>query len=253
MKTRTPIWRNSVGAALWLALAASVRAAGPQASADYQATIESIDGGGLRAASADYTGDGSFGPGNFITSADYKQRGGYAGQLNNLPVAGVTTVYRTGGFRLLIAMANVTSNWSDTDGYPVFLTGIHLTSANGTHLTTNATYIFYTNSPNVNDQITYGIRDGQGERAQGLVSVVVVTNTTGQSTSITVSGNAATPAFGGIPGYTYRVQRSTNLVAWLTIWTTNAPPSGTFQFTDTFGDLGGNIPSSVYYRLTWSP
>jgi hypothetical protein len=128
-----------------------------------------------------------------------------------------------------------------------------LVTTNNVHLITNATYIFYTNSPNVNDQIAYTIRDAQGESASGMISVMVVTNTTGQSQGLTVGGGTATAQFAGIPGYTYSVQRSTNLVNWVKIWTTNAPPGGLFQFTDTFSGLGEIAPSSAYYRLSWSP
>jgi hypothetical protein len=240
-------------AALWLALASSARA-GSQGSADYSSGIESNDGGGSRAASADYSGASSFGAGNLVASADYAQRGGYAGQLPNAPVAGLTTIYRTAGTRLLISLANVTNNWADVDGSRIFLAGMNLVTANNVHLTTNATFIFYTNSPNVNDQITYAIRDAQGESAAGVISVTVVTNMTGQSQGIVVGGNGtATAQFSGIPGFNYSVQRSTNLVNWVTVLATNAPPSGLFQFTDTFSDLGGNAPVSAYYRLSWSP
>lgn len=240
-------------AAFWLALAMASRA-GSQGSADYSAGLESSDGGGSRASSADYSSDTSLGAGNFVSSADYAQRGGYAGQLPNAPVAGLTTVYRTAGTRLLISLANVTNNWTDADGSRVFLAGMNLVTANNVHLTTNATFIFYTNSPNVNDQIAYAIRDAQGESAAGVISVMVVTNTTGQSQGIAVSENGtATAQFAGIPGFNYSVQRSTNLVNWVTVLATNAPPSGLFQFTDTFSDLGGNAPSSAYYRLSWSP
>jgi hypothetical protein len=239
-------------AALWLALTAMSRA-GSQGSADYSSGIESNDGGGSRAASADYSSAGSFGAGSFITSADYTQRGGYAGQLPNAPVAGVATVYRTAGTRLLISLTNVTNSWTDADGSPVFLAGMNLVTTNNVYLTTNATYIFYTNSPNVNDQINYTIRDAQGESAAGTISVIVITTVTGQSRGIVVSGSGtATAQFAGIPGYTYSVQRSTNLVNWVTVLATNAPPGGLFQFTDTFSDLGGIAPSSAYYRLSWS-
>lgn len=237
---------------LWLAVAALSRA-GSQGSADYSAGVESIDGGGSRAASADYSSEGSFGPGRFIASADYTQRGGYAGQLPNAPVAGVATAYRTAGTRLLISLANVTNNWTDADGSPVFLAGMNLVTTNNVYLTTNATYIFYTNSPNVNDQISYTIRDAQGESAAGTISVIVITTVTGQSLGIVVSGSGmATAQFAGIPGYSYGVQRSTNLLSWVTVLATNAPPGGLFQFTDTFSDLGGIAPSSAYYRLSWS-
>ncbi len=239
-------------------MAASSRA-GPQSSADYNFTTESIDGGGLRMSSADYTSDGSFSAGNFIASADYQQRGGYAGQLPNPPVAGTTLVYRTAGTRLLISLANVTNHWTDADGSRMFLAGMDLVTTNNVHLTTNATYIFYTNSPNVNDQIAYTIRDAQGEGAAGVISVIVITAVTGQPQGLTVQGltasehRTATARFAGIPGYTYSVQRSTNLLNWVTVLATNAPPSGLFQFTDNFGDLGGIAPASAYYRLSWSP
>jgi hypothetical protein len=238
-------------AALWLALSA-ISHAGPQGSADYSSGVESVDGGGSPSASVDYSGAGSSGVGGFATSPDYAQRGGYAGQLPNAPVAGVTTVYRTAGTRLLISLSNVTNNWTDADGSTVFLAGMNLVTTNNVHLTTNATYIFYTNSPNVTDQITYTIRDAQGESAAGAISVMVITTVTGQSRGVAVGGGSATAQFAGIPGYTYSVQRSTNLVNWVTVLATNAPPGGLFQFTDTFSDLGGIAPSSAYYRLSWS-
>ena len=219
MKSGAPIWK--IAMFLWPVLASLAHAAGQQSSADYQFTVESIDSGGLLASSGDYPGDGSFGAGSFSTSADYAQRGGYTGQLNN--------------FRSALA-------------------GINYTSTNKVKLTTNAPYIFHTNSPNLNNQIVYAIRDGQGGSASVAVAVAVAgMNVTGQSKNITMGRNAATLSFGGIPGYTYGVQRSTNLMKWITIWTTNAPANGLFQYTDNFSDLGGNVPSSAYYRLSWSP
>ena len=67
---------------IMLMLAARAHAAGPQSSADYHFSVESLDGGGLRTASADYAADGSFDTGNFITSADYAQRGGYIAMMH---------------------------------------------------------------------------------------------------------------------------------------------------------------------------
>jgi hypothetical protein len=86
----------------------------------------------------------------------------------------------------------------------------------------------------------------------GVVNIVVVTSAvTGQAQGITVIGSSATLSFAGIPAYTYGVQRSTNLTDWVTIWTTNAPGNGLFNYTDTFSDLGGVVPASAYYRLSW--
>ena len=59
-------------------------------------------------------------------------------------------------------------------------------------------------------------------------------------------------SFAGIPGYSYAVQRSTNLTDWVTLVTTNTPADGRFDCTDAFGDLGG-VPTAAYYRLQWNP
>ena len=134
MKLGAPIWK--IAMFLWPVLASLAHAAGQQSSADYQFTVESIDSGGLLASSGDYTDDCSFGAGSFSTSADYAQRGGYIGQLNN--------------FRSALA-------------------GINYTSPNKVNLTTNAPYIFHTNSPYLNNQIVYAVRDGQ----DGCASVAV--------------------------------------------------------------------------------
>jgi hypothetical protein len=242
-------------AALWLALAISSRA-GSQGSADYSFGAESVDGGGSRATSADYSGDNSLGAGGFISSSDYVQRGGYVGQLNNAPVAGVLMVQRTVGLRLKIALSDVAAKWSDADGDAVALAGINLVTTNFVNLTTNGTFIFYTNSPNVNDQLNYSIRDSEGDANSGLVNIVVNPFVTGQqSGAFIVSGNSANVTFYAIPGFVYVTQRATNLVsaAWVNISTNTVSANGLLSVTDNFGDLGGNIPASAYYRLGWSP
>src|ERR1019366_3212423 len=190
-------------------------------------------------------------------TAQYAGDGNYLGSTNNLsggqvvtnhpPVAGVTTIYRTAGLRLKIAWSDVTTNWSDSpDGDPVTLTSMSLVTTNLINLTTNSTYIFYTNSPNVNDQITYTISDGQGGTNPGVINVVINPFVTGQLTgSITVSGSSVTVTDYGIPTFTYVTQRSTNLVNWVSIATNTVSSSGLINVTDTFGDLGGVPPASA--------
>jgi len=171
----------------------------------------------------------------------------------SVPVAQPMTVYRTAGLTLKIALADVATNWSDADGETVSLAGVNLVTTNGVNLTTNSNYIFYTNSPNVNDLVSYSIADSLGATNVGIINIAIVASVTGQLTgSITVSGGSATVGFAGRPGYGYGVERSTNLVDWVTVWNTNAPAGGLFNYTDTFGDLGG-APPSAYYRLSWSP
>ena len=53
----------------------------------------------------------------------------------------------------------------------------------------------------------------------------------------------------GHPGFHYWLQRSTNLISWAAIWSTNAPAAGVFNYNDNFGDLQGVAPHTVFYRL----
>jgi hypothetical protein len=54
-------------------------------------------------------------------------------------------------------------------------------------------------------------------------------------------------SFAGIPGYKYDVQVSTNLTDWTTLWTTNAPAGGVFEFNDPAAPQ-----PNAYYRLRWN-
>jgi len=251
MKANTFIWGIVL---LSLMFSVSAQAVGSQAGANYNCTTESADGGGQRTTSADYISDSSFGAGSFVASANYAQRGGFAGQLNNPPVARVTTVNRNPGAGLVIAVADLATNWSDVDGYAVALAGVNLTSTNEVQLVVNSDGIFYTNNLNLNDRFNYTIIDGQGESALGTVVVVPTTEVVvGQPKSITMDGGTVTILFvGNVEGYSYKVQRTTNLLTsqWVTIGMTNAPVGGAFQFNDNFGDLGGVPPPAAFYRLS---
>ena len=80
----------------------------------------------------------------------------------------------------------------------------------------------------------------------GVINVVVNNGTSfGGSQAVTVTGSSATVTFGGIPTYQYEVQRSTNLVDWVTIYTTTAPSNGVITYTDDFSDLGG-VPRPLH-------
>ena len=178
---------------------------------------------------------------------------------NHPPVANTINVYRTAGLRERIFWSAVTNNnWTDTDGDSVSLTSFNLTSTNGVTVATNGLQILYPASgANVNDQLTYGIQDSYGGTNVGIINIVVNPFTTGQaSAALSVSSGSLTTKFYGIPGYVYQIQRSTNFGAgmgWVTIQTNTVGANGTINVTDSFADLGGQIPSSAYYRLKWQP
>jgi hypothetical protein len=80
-----------------------------------------------------------------------------------------------------------------------------------------------------------------------LELVVTAGNPPPSIVSIMVSGGTATVNFSGTPSYSYEIQRSTNLLDWATLLTTNAPGGGLFEFVDDFSDLE-NPPGSAFYR-----
>ena len=198
---------------------------------------------GTNSITAEYAGDNNYlGSTNSLTQA----------VTNHPPLAATMTVNRTAGLSLLIAFSDLSTNWSDADGDTVTLASLNLLTTNGVMLATNASDISYANGQNVNDQFSYTVSDGQGGTARGLVNIVVVASIWGLAQSVSVSNGTATVFFTVVPGYSYTAQRSTNLVNWLTILTTNAPSGGVIQITDNFIDL--NLPpSSAFYRLEWSP
>ena len=215
---------------------------------------------GTNALTAEYSGDDTFLAGA-VTITEVVT--------NHPPVAGVVNIVRPAGMNVLIALSDLATNWTDADGDSIGLAGINpvsshgvtlllvnlTTNLNGTYVITNDAFIGYDNPSNINDQITYSIDDGQGGTNVGVVNFLTSSNAlAGQATGIRITGDKGVSLdFSGLPGYAYALQRSTNLVEWATIWTTNAPSSGLFTFVDYFGDLGGYSPASAYYRVTWAP
>jgi hypothetical protein len=210
------------------------------------------------------------GDGNYISSTNT------VNQIvtNHPPVANVMTVKRTAGLALIIALSDVATNWNDADGDTVELTGVNIQSTNGVNLfalnwstnldgsivTTNAyAFIGYTNSPNVADQISYSISDGQGGTNIGYVNIVIQGSVTGTNS---ITGHDFTSPYSntvtayGIPYFYYTLERSTNLTSpvWVDVSTNQAAANGIINAVDTFWDLGGVKPSpSAFYQLKWQP
>jgi len=173
--------------------------------------------------------------------------------VNHPPTANAMTRNRNAGISTLkIALSELATNWADVDGDALSLLSVG-SSTNGVTVTTNGGFLIYSNGNNVNDQFSYLIADPQGAMATNVVNIIVSQTLAGQVQSFGVVSGSPTLSFAGIPGYSYGVQRSTNLPVWVTIWTTNTPSNGLFNFTDDFSDLGGVPPASAFYRLNWQP
>ena len=124
---------------------------------------------------------------------------------------------------------------------------------NGTNLTgaTSATYLKIAPAATNFGSYDVIVTNLYGSTASAVVVVSPPAPAIGLVNAISYTGgNAVTLNFAGTAGVSYDVQRSTNLVNWATIWTTNAPVGGLFNFTDNFI---GNAPRQAFYRLTWLP
>ena len=176
-------------------------------------------------------------------------------KVNRRPViASPLTFTNTAPSVLSIPFATLTGNATDADADSLAVAGFDPVTINGITLTTNGSSLSYSNRASVMDEFHYVVSDGRGGSATGTVSIVNIgSSPAAQFTSTpSPSGTSVLLHFSATPGWTYHLERSTNLPAWVTIWTNIAPPTGVFDFTDDFHDLNGP-PSTAFYRLRWLP
>jgi len=168
---------------------------------------------------------------------------------NHPPVANAASYMRLAVLDTIkIAVTNLLIHATDVDGDTLFLTSVSATTNNAILQVSNG-WVMYYNTNAVNDQFTYTVSDGFGGTNSATVTINVDSSPLfGQSALASTTGGTAILNFAGIPGYSYSVSRSTNLVDWAAIWTTNAPISGVFQYID----LSAPQPSA-YYRLQFNP
>ena len=169
---------------------------------------------------------------------------------NHAPVAFPLSFNRASGTAVRIPIAYVLTNYtSDPDGDLTVMTGLGA-STNGTPITTNSVFVFFTPTNNVSESFAYTIHDVRNYRPGDTVRTatnwisITVTNASSPALSVVSSGGSVNIQFAGVPGYTYDVECSSNLSTWTVVLTTNAPAHGLWIFTDP------NPPQpSAFYRL----
>ena len=168
---------------------------------------------------------------------------------NHPPVASNVSYTRNAAvntFKVLVS--DLLTNASDVDGDTLSLVSVGATTNSAT-IMIGGGYVMYYNTNAVADQFSYTVTDGYGGTNTATVSIAIdSTPLFGQSQVGSVVGGTATLNFAGIPGYSYSVNRSTNLTDWVILWTTNAPASGVFQYIDNPAPM-----PSAYYRLQYNP
>ncbi len=163
------------------------------------------------------------------------------------PVAPPQTFTRGAGMSLKVKVADLLAACSDPNGGTLSLTGTG-PSAQGAAVSVGSGHLLYAPATNAaEDAFTYTISDGQGGTATGTITIQTIQQEGLTTGATTAPGGALTAHFAGIPGFSYTVERSTNLTDWVPMQTFTAPANGLFQFTDNEG-----LPSA-FYRLRYNP
>jgi len=174
------------------------------------------------------------------------------------------------GLTLKVPLTSLATNWTSYYGDAISLTAISATTTNSQTVYqlnvpslplasssfTAYEFLGYANTANTqNDQFTYTIADTHGNTATGTVNIIPSTAAVFglNYATVTPGVGSATVNFAGLPGYTYEVDRATNLAPaiWVDLGNATAGSNGLFNYTDNFTDLGVT-PTSAYYRLVWN-
>ena len=137
----------------------------------------------------------------------------------------------------------------DADKDALTLCAIDTTGTNGGTVVVNGSTITYTPPPNYagSDSLSYSIADPFGGMTNCTLNVTVGLGTATSAINNVVQqpdGNQKVTAF-GVPGQTYMIQASTNMINWEYLTTNMVPATAVIVFYD----LTATNYSSRYYRL----
>jgi len=196
--------------------------------------------------------------GTHTIAAQYAGDGNFFGSTNNLspselidsaPVAGSDTLQRYPTTGAKGRVSTLLANDTDPEGDSLSLSSVSAASAQGGIVTTNFGWFFYMRPAGFTnaDSFAYVITDGSLQ-ATGAVAVAMVTDTNlSQTIELSTNlGNGSTlTTFFGIPGRTYTIQYTTNVLAptWQALGTATADATGLLQYTDS---PGTNAPARTY-------
>ncbi|HUB87130.1 MAG TPA: hypothetical protein VMB22_04505, partial [Verrucomicrobiae bacterium] len=166
---------------------------------------------------------------------------------NNPPNANDSWFYLPPGGILQIPISALASQWSDPDGDPVQFAGVNPNSANGTNnVSSDGTYIYYTNLNNSADAIIYTVADVRtnppavyrpGDTVQTDTATIHLLPPPAIASLKLSGGDLTLGGTGGIADQIYYVLSSTSLALplnqWQPIATNNFDNNGNFTFTNT--------------------
>jgi hypothetical protein len=175
---------------------------------------------------------------------------------NNPPVWAGYHITMKQGQTAPVAMAKLLARASDPDGdaLSLSLSSSSTTTTHGASVTASSTVITYAPAPAFtgDDVFQLVLSDGQSTTTAPVTVAVVPFGDRGASSANQVSlqkvDGRMQMTFAGIPGRSYDIQRSTDLIDWETQGSLPADSQGRVQFTDLDPPTG-----NAFYRATSPP
>lgn len=225
------------------------------ASLHYRLKQATWDGGGGTAASAHYRVVTSLGtPGGTVGSAgqSISLRQGFAGVLNEPPLATPDTLSRPAGLPVKVRVESLLANDQDPDADRLRLRGFEALSNAGGRLALDNGWLLYEPpaGPSGPDSFRYTIEDEAGEGASGWVTVLVAGAGLQPSRNLiaitTLPNGHRHLAFAGIAGRAYAIEWSDALPAasWEVLAVLTADAHGLIEWVD----ASEPAPAQRYYR-----
>ena len=169
--------------------------------------------------------------------------------LNSPPTLATDTITRYPTQTVKTTVAFLLSNDSDPDmNGPLTLIGVTYTGGNGGSVSLADGLVFYTPAPDYggDDSFTYTAEDILGASSTGTVNVTIIDDN-GPSLNIvgmeTLGDGSAKTTFAGIPGRTYQIQKSPDMINWTNAVSIIADAQGRIVFID-----GPPAPPAQFYR-----
>jgi hypothetical protein len=167
----------------------------------------------------------------------------------SIPAKGGATSQNT---PLVFATGKLLLGVTDTEADSFALVGSAATSAQGGIITSNANAFTYTPPTGFTgtDSFEFYVRDNRGAVGTGIVQILVVSGSLPSQNTVTIQlvASGVLVRFAGIPGRSYQVQRSVDLVTWNTVQTVTAAPYGIIDYVDT-----APPPGFAAYRTQAAP
>lgn len=184
---------------------------------------------GTHTITAIYVGDGNFiGVTNTLTET-----------IDAPPVVGADTLSRSTNCWAKVRISTLLANDSDPDGDAITFVSTSATSTSGYTVAKHGKWISYEPASGFagSDSFTYSITDSYSRQASGTVTIsMAANNAAAQNWDGTQNqgGNSVQINFSGIPGRTYTIQYSTNVVtpSWQALGAATAGTTGVLNFTD---------------------